>query len=291
METVVHCHIFDPKNSIFKQVKKDPAECDTVTCTLEHCELRAKGECMMVAIFGAKKCPYGKFTREVGFTSKARKYSEWIYDRKQKYKGVPFLKEAPCKLAFVGDYVYVPYPFANAPKGIVEQWKEKDSDIPFLSYSNTFSGSPLIAKKDWTLETVLKLIDFRPSAMFGGEIPDYQAKSVPSLIAHLRENDPVMYEELIKVRPELDKTPNFIGRIAFIKTLKPGIVIPAYNSEYPVVWKWDGEFLTTDSVSVYNSTWGNISGESLELKMKPKDNAVVKVADNAWVTENTKFKD
>ena len=125
--------------------------------------------------------------------------------------------------------------------------------------------------------------------MMGGEIGDYQKKSIPSFLLHLREKDPEMWQKLISERPELDVKPNNIGREAYIKTLKPGINIGAYDNRYPVNWKWDGKVLTTKNDDAYNKTWGHIKLESMELVAIPKDDAIIKVASEDWITSDTKF--
>lgn len=278
MSKVVHFHLFDPSRTIFKSISRDPAESTTITCELENCSLRDNGQCMLAKTFSPDKCPYGKLTREKGFGKSAKSFYPWIRERNEKYKGVPCLHGAVNKLAFVGDYVYLPYPHINLKDGMGGQ-----NNIPIVG--------TLIERKDWTIETVLKIIDFRPRSLFGGEIFDYQKESVPLFIQHLHEVDHLMYQAIITARPELDKTPDYVGRVAYLKTLKPNIVIPAYNAEYPVVWKWDGEFLTTNSANAYDSAWGKIPAKSVELRMVPQDDATVKVVDNSWVTENTKFKD
>lgn len=273
-QRVVHAHVFDPRNSLFKQAKSSKAECHTVLCVLDECELRNRGECATRNIFG--HCPYGKSRCEVGPTRRAGGFGKWVHDRKERFKEVDYLNPAKQKLAFIGDYVYLPYAHMNMLK---------DDDIPGL-------GSLFVPRDMWTVEAVLKLIDFRPRALFTyQEIASYQSEVVPKFIAHIRESDPVMWSLLIEKRPSLDIAPNYVGRVAIIKTLKHPIKIRPYKPEYPVAWEWDGTKLRTTSVHAYGSTWGHLKAQSAVVEIVPADDATVVVESNEWVTSETRFVD
>jgi len=107
--SVVHCNIFDPTKSLFKEHKNSKARCTVVRCSQECCEVRDAGSCMLLALLFGTKCPYGDLSRFNGYTRRARKFSQWIKEHRERYVGVPFLKTPRTKMAFVGDYVYLPY--------------------------------------------------------------------------------------------------------------------------------------------------------------------------------------
>lgn len=276
----ISCSIFDPNNSFFKQKANAKAECEIIYCEQTKCPLRDVGTCMLKPQIGWSKCPYGKVNVEHGFTRKARNYYTWIRERKEKYANVPCLKSPVKKLAFIGDYVYLPY----AHMAMCER-------VPFLQHAFIMSsGTPLIKKEDWNIQTVLTLINYIPQALFGGTITSYQKEEVPLFLSHLREEDKEMWEQLIKEKPELDTTPDYVGRKALLKTVNYPITwMPKTNPKYPVEWTWDGEYLTTSSKHAYNSTWGNVPLESFELKAKPQDDATIEIQNNDWVNENTVF--
>jgi hypothetical protein len=173
----------------------------------------------------------------------------------------------------VGEYVYLPYAHAGMCEAV------------------TIKGD-FLKREDWTLKAALTLIDFRPRAIFTGDvISSYQREQVPRLIAHIRECDPDMWAQLIAARPELDVAPNYVGRTALLRTLAHPITIPAKNASYPVSWLWDGETLTTADKDAYWTSFGGVKAESLVLKIVPAKDATVTVADNAWVTSETVFVD
>jgi hypothetical protein len=279
---IVSCCIRDPSKAVFFKTKNDHAECKRIDCSLHECPLREKGQCAKIAVLGVGACPYGHIFFEKGPTKKARGFVSWIEKRKEEYKGIPTLKYPANKIAFIGDYVYLPYSHMDMNKG-----------VPFLEHSSLFvSGKPFVKKDFWTLDTVLKIITFRPMALMGGEITSYQKESVPLFLEHLREEDKGMWEELIKVSPNLDKPPVYIGRKALLHTLNFPIEWTEENSKYgyPVTWKWDGKVLTTDSKHIYSPTWGgSIVLESLCLTGVPKSDTVIDVRENSWVNDKTEF--
>lgn len=279
---IIHGSTRDPRSgSIFsKPNRSERASLSTVSCCIAGCPLLKSGQCVMLVPLGSG-CPYGKWNTSTGPTGRAAGYWEWLQDAKKQIEGVPFLSSPPTKLAFIGEYVYLPYPHASMCK-----------EVPFLQHSSLFvAGLPFIRREDWTIETVLLLLGFRPQALIGGEIKSYQSESVPKMVAHIRECDPGMWESLIAVRPKLNVAQNYVGRKAVLRTLNSPLTFTVGHKDYPVTWTWDGESLTTQSRHAYNDTWGKLKQKSLSLKMVPEDDATLVVQGNDWVNESTVFVD
>jgi hypothetical protein len=280
---IIASRVFDPRQpGLFcKPKKSEPAEHATIACRCEDCPLRKAGHCVLMHVLGGR-CPYGTYRKEAGPTARSGKLSSWLQERRGRHPGVGWkLSSPPEKMAFVGDYVYLPY-------GHMTMCKE----VPFLAHSAFIvSGVEFIKREDWTLENVLKLIDFRPQAMFGGEITDYQKKYVPKFVAHLREVDPAMWRQAVAVRPAFDVAPNYVGRTARLSTLAHPITLQPKSDEYPVAWEWDGKVLRSTSRHAYGETWGGIRPKSVAVEVVPEESAAVVVADNAWVTPETVFVD
>ena len=153
------------------------------------------------------------------------------------------------------------------------------------------SRQPFVSRKDWTLSTVLALLNHCPQAMMGGTIHAYQKESIPAFLAHLQEVDPDMWDLLIQEKPELDKPLDYVGRKALLRTLNHPIEWTTKHDRYPVKWVWDGEWLSSSDVNAYDKTWGQIALDEVEIKGKPEESAVLIVQDNAWVNEGTQFVD
>lgn len=282
-EKVVSHLVTNPRRSLFRENRNKRATSETIYCSLEKCPLRDKGTCTLKPLLDWTKCPYGRIERREGYTSCAQKFSEWITKEKNRFPEVPVLKNPLQKLEFVGDYVYLPYTHMDHCK-----------KVPFLERSTLLSnGQCLIKKKNWTLKTVLALIDYQPEDFLGGTISDYKQETVPIFISHIREQDPEMWSELVKERPELNKTPDYVGRHALLQTLKPPLewTCASYNGEYPVTWVWDGSYLYTNSMNAYQNTWGQCKLKTIELKAEPEDDTVIEIKDNNWVDEETIFRD
>ncbi|HEC72610.1 MAG: hypothetical protein ACTSW7_00545 [Candidatus Thorarchaeota archaeon] len=278
---VISRFIFDPSRTIFKQVANSKAKCTTIRCKLDKCPLRSKDQCIFANMFSTHRCPYGKLSIETGYTKRARAFYRWIDKKKKEYPNTPSLNSSSTnKLAFISDYIYLPYAHMDMNKA-----------LPFLSHSIPFvGGNPFLPRSTWSIDTVLSIVDFKPQAMFGGEITSYQKESIPTFLNHLKENDKKMWNRLIKKRPKLDKEPNHVGRMAILLTLNYPITWTT-NNKYPVVWEWNGEYLKTNSIHAYNSTWGEIKLQSISLESIPSKDTTIKVKDNSWVNNKTKFVD
>lgn len=291
-------YMTDPARSMFRELKNKRAEVWSYYCAQADCPLRAKGQCTN-AVLPGDACPYGKRQREEGPTRNARKYDDWRQEQLARIQGLKRPKDPATRLAFIGDYVYLPYAFMDmvgTPQDYArfDKWPHNTAlpDIPWLGPARFMSPScQFLPRSAWTLETVLRLIDGRPQAWLGGTITDYQQKSVPLFLRHLAEEDPVMWQQVIAARPQLDQPPVYVGRKALLRTLKPGITLGPRDPRYPVIWQWDGEYLVTHDKDAYNNTWGGLTLSEFTLTAVPAADAVIEVKDADWVTSQTVFID
>lgn len=280
---VVHANVHDPSYSIFSKPKKsDRAQCQTILCSNDDCQLLKRGQCTIRSGLFGGSCPYGRKIVEYGPTMRAGSFYSWLREHREKYKDVPFL-QPPTKMAFVGEYVALPY----SHMGMCES-------LPFLGRSRGIgAGCAFLPTSDWTVDNVQKLIQFRPQAIFGGEIPSYQKEEIPKFLVHLRETDPAMWSQLVVKMPHLDVAPNHVGRKAVLSTLNAPLEwwesTKDHGGEYAVNWKWDGKKLFTTSKSMVSETWGRIKLESALIEAIPKERATVVVQSNDWVNTNTEF--
>jgi hypothetical protein len=280
-EKLVSLRVYDPTNSLFKAPANERATCTSIFCSLESCPVRERGGCIQVQIFSHQKCPYGRMSTESGPTRRAGSFSSWVHEHKQKGKGIPQLGLAATKLAFIGDYVYLPY--AHMPMC---------KEVPFRKHSAFIvNGDSLLPKADWTVENVEKLVAFRPQAMMGGEIASYQKEHVPLFLRHLREGDAKMWQAFVARNPKYDVAPNYVGRKAVLDTLNAPIEWTTQGNNYPVTWRWDGEELTTESIDAYGKTWGKVKARAARVTIVPADREAIEVRDNAWVNAGTEFVD
>lgn len=263
--------------------KESPLEASVIRCDkYEECSYYKNNQCLKVRAFLSGNCKYGSISNIRGYTSRAKKYydfkSQW-----QKHEAYSKLKYPPQKLGLIENEVVFPYSFIRVKKNDNGRF---EIDVPFGS------AISFIDYQDFTVELIERICNFRPQAMMGGTIKDYQSKIVPTFLAHLKEVFPEKYNELKDKKPELVKEVNYIGRTALLKTIKPSIV--CYQSDrYPQFnekWEWDGELLIYKNgyVSSFNITKDY---EVAEIRIKPSDKSTIKITSNEQVTNETVFID
>lgn len=279
-EKVIHVHIYDPRNSIFKGSKNDRAEAHIYSCSQsQSCDAYASGQCMMIAkIFGGR-CIYGKRRNLSGFTPRARKYSSWILEQRERYTDkIEALKTVDGVIFKVEGGYMMPYSFMGM-----------NESVPFHSHDGGFkTGLPFIKKEDITKENLASIYNFRPRAMMGGEIKDYQNKIVPKFAKDLSDRYPDLYELLVEAVPGASKLVedyDYTGRDALLSTIKINCNVTISKK----IWFWDGEFIIAKDKGYM--IFPPVEWDQCELKFKPKANEKIRITSNDQVTPDTVFVD
>lgn len=265
------------ENILFKSKADTRANCTVLYCSCyEQCEAYKNKQCVLKngCGFDIHSCPYGKRTYEEGFTKRSKQFYSWINERKEKYidilsSKVGFLNPITRKIICIGtDKVFLNIPhLSNYVNSIYEQ----------LNMDNAH-----VVRKDLiTPEFLKKIVEYKPMALFGGEIKTYQEKEIPEFVRSLKRYYPQWYEDLHNIKPEVEDyivDIDYRGREAYLKTLLPGKVCLKYKDE-PV--DWDGTVLKGPGKLFL------VSGlEDAEIIVTPKDDTVVKIYDNATVDES-----
>ena len=272
---LVHFHVYDPKNSLFKTDANARAKAFFVWCSLEGtCPVRERGQCVHRGLF--QSCVYGTAEQPEGPTRRARSFRDWI-EKQEKRAGAnpPSLSMATGVMAVIGDYVWLPYAHM-----------EFERDTPTLKIQ-MFGGRRFLRTEEFTPAVIQHICEYRPLALFGGEIRDYQKESVPKFVRHLHEVMPELYAETLAVYPHLGellgKTTN-IGREAVLKTLAPNV--GTFTDIHKGHWVWDGEWLvSTDSHMAFG-----LVDKFTEIRVKADPTSEVKVTDEAQVLPTTEFR-
>lgn len=133
------------------------------------------------------------------------------------------------------------------------------------------------------------LLDYKPLALMGGEITDYQEKQLPIFLKSLKYLNPELFEKLLEFKKvqDLNKVLTPVGKKVKVFTLKPSY-IKLINSpeQYSMSssYFWDGEKI------IINHGKEGIKYTGIEtLTFVPKEDYVVEVLDEKSVTENTIF--
>jgi hypothetical protein len=264
----IHFHLFRPEKALFKQSRNERAEVQIISCcNSENCGLFKRGECSFRISFSPSRCPYGRYHRYTGFTRKAQKYSNWCIEQEKRYEGIKFL-DRPKIMAIVGDYIFLPYSHMDMYK-----------DLPW--------SGPFLKKEDFTVETVLKLINFRPRAfLFNSGITSYQKEVPPLFLKHLSEQMPDLFNQVIKADEgarEHFKIFSNIGRKAILETITPNI--GQLKDIYGGLWYWDGKSLCSRNS---HASFMLIS-KFKELILVPEEKQIVTITDEEQVNKETIF--
>jgi hypothetical protein len=221
-----------------------------------------------------KTCPYGNTAKETGFTPRASKSREWIIERMKKYDGlINVVSSDDGIMARVGEYIYLPYSFMKY--------------CPKVNFVKSGLQYGIIKEEDFTSETIMKLVNYQPQAMFGGTITSYQTEETPKLLRHLKGVFPDKYELFCSQYPELtpsEKELSHVGREAILSSLTPNV--GEFEDCHKSKWIWDGEYLTsTNSRASFM-----LANKFSEIRIKPTGDVVVKITDDKQVNSNTVFK-
>lgn len=276
---LIYVYIYDPAWSSYSK-KSDCAVCTTIHCSkTEECGLYKRKECFLLSsggLFRDSTCPHGKKEKCYGHTRRAKNYRSWIERMEKTFKITNQVGPCNTKMAEVGDYIILPYSFFEADKLF-------EADKCIYSSNNKF-----LDKSKWNVETVKKILNFKPQALFCGEITDYQREDVPRIIMHLKEVFPEMFDRVCKEIPELEDRVKELSNIG-----RKAILITTATDSKPFIdchgasWAWDGSYLTSKDS---RSSFMPIDSFS-EVRIKPKEECVIEINDDSQVGTKTVFKD
>lgn len=211
--------------------RETPERAEVINCErCAECSLYKEGKCLLVtAPFVYYRCPYGKMQEVKGYTSRAAKYREWhkkwisdeTYGKLNSVGSVYF--------AEIGDYYFIkPTYFCIRPRNEKDNWEtsyidKEEKQWAAVRLARTYN---LFKKEELTVKLLNDLLRYKPHAVMGGEIKDYQEKIVPFIVQDIKKIAPELFANLIKEYPDYEnRIPDYKNRYAYIRTLKAGIVI------------------------------------------------------------------
>lgn len=283
MGEVIHVALYGGKSPFGG--RETPLEADVIHCDrADSCSFFLNNSCLRVRSFGGATCRYGHVERHQGYTSRARKYSEFRnkWRSHEKYGKLEYPKK---KLGLINDRVVFLYPYISFERDGQGNITIHD---PTLGFGNFYEFS----LAEFTPELIHRICSFKPRAMFGGVIDSYQEEIVPLFLTHLEELLPDLYQEFVQVYPQYNVQISYIGRKAYLRTLSPCIV--QYKSErYPEfdeAWYWDGELLHFRGGKVRTPSIVK-EFEVVEFKIRPAEDTVITITSDDQVGPDTVFVD
>lgn len=270
--------------------KEEPLRSETIYCdSYENCSLYKEGKCLKCAALSAftANCPVGKVEHQKGYTSRAKKY----WDFKEKATGDESYNKlnypSNCDFAVLGgNILFFHLCYVSVYKPNERQLKEN----PYLltngysvddrSLNNAFS---YVAKEDVTMELLRRIFTYKPRAMFGGVIDDYQEKVVPNVLKSMQKLVPDIYNEFVKTYPEFaDRLPDYRGRYAYISSLRDGL---EFSDNGTKGVKHGNKIIVEDFRSSFLPF-----GKKARCEIEISEKDVIKILDNNWVDDNTRFR-
>ena len=277
---IINCSIKSVHNTLFKTLQSDRPSVTVYSCSnSNNCDLYKRGECSLVASFSYQRCPYGEINFDEGPAKRSPKSLTWTKAQESKYNQYRNkLKSHSHYMAIIGEYIFLPYPFiANC------------ENVPFLSKGGAFLKENVFMKlSDFTVDTIYKIMTNKPEAMMGGEITDYQKKSVPLFFTHLKEKMPEMHHEFLTKYPEFQNQNIItnIGRKALLKTVNPNA--GQFKDIHSRFWTYDGTYLISKDREAVSFPIDSECSECI-VKIKPSENCVVIINSEEQVKVDTIF--
>lgn len=292
-ETKINVIIYGGKSILSR--KETPLSVDITYCdAADECPLRANGKCLLATRMGFDICKHGRIERHKGYTSRARKYSQF----RERYASDPLYNalDEPTDnvLMFtIGDETFVKLGLVGMEYEPDGGWKEYKG-LP--TSRGMYVCDPWLGHKSlWVPTEALdadffeQVCKFRPQALFGGTIAEFQQKHVPMIVHVLKEVLPDVYAELVDRCSELaERKLDHTGRYARALTLKDGLRLTDCHGN---VFVKQGDHITCDN---YNCTLVGVDGITAKgnatIAIEIGETAYVKVEDNDWVCDETEFK-
>lgn len=285
---VINLTYYDPAHSLFNGSSKDREQVKLYSCSnKDACKAYKNGTCVLLNGLWGHRCPNGEVRTITGYTKYARKYGELLHDYKTKYKDQKYKLKNIFHIEKLDGYWYLGLPWLDCPhytklSGCSNEEQSYQRHMTDF-FKDKIVEKDLVKDEDFNLELLERLVDFRPTAYFSGEIKDYAAKKLPQFLYDLRKYFPEWYEKLKEKRPEVEEFANqvtFKGKMAKLLTLSPGKV--KVNN---MIFDWDGEKIETTASKAH--MWGRL--EDAKVIIYPTKNSVVEIVDDETVNDNTEF--
>lgn len=269
--------------------KETPLEADIIYCDrTSECTLFKNGKCLRCRMPFSHNCEFGRTSTIRGYTSRAAKYYSFrkLYENDPLYHKLDYPKALAARM---GDTIYLDLKYVwvrkDDPKKTHSGYRVDGYVIDEVALSTSCVFMPI---DDLTNAILHKIVSYRPKAFMGGEIKDYQAKIVPDMLQDLRKTAPELYARFVTEYPEYDFAPNYVGKAAYINSMKPGTKIVDHKGHE---WLYNGEYLESDGdVDLsFGSPWCLSGGDKGRMWIKVTDKMTFKITDNSQVDENTRF--
>lgn len=253
--------------------REQPYNVDVAYCDkCEQCDFYKNGTCFNAGRWKGN-CKFGEKQNIKGWTSRAVKGREF-YHKWKNDECYGKLKEPNLTIGIVDDIVILN----------VTNMKLDENNIPVEDVGFGKGVLSYIPLKEFTPELIKKICDLRPRTIFDNvPIRAYYEEHIPKFLDNLKRNYPTIFKDFISIYPEYDKEINYVGREAYINSLRNGLEICSKHSKWQIK---DNYIICEEWHDLYpfNAKYG-------EVKIKITDDMYCEISNNDQVDENTKFYD
>lgn len=213
-------------------------------------------------------CKHMKNETVMGYTSKAAKYFKFLneWEGHEKYRAV---KSCLKRFEYVAnDEARIDLPHIDVLKAI-------DGESNYDSH--LVKGPSYIDKKNLDGKAIKKIMKAYSFSLMGSKNENKEEKE--EMLIAMKEIDEDLYNDFMG---NAEYKINYIGKIAYLKTLKP-------NIELNGGWFWNGETLSKESKTQVSCSAVYGFAKGTEVSFVPEDGAKVEIKDESWVIDTTKF--
>ncbi len=259
--------------------KNDKEKITLVYAESEEVE-KAIAELGYIPYFYYWRTPGISLSKISGYTKRAKSFGNIISKYKKLYPDMQ--DKYPLKTPANG-MKYMDYIVAELPhlKNYVNPLADK---YPEYIFNEKFIKKEAFYDKNF----VNDLLNYKPMALMGGEIKDFQNKHLPNFIKSVKYINPKLFEELLKYPKVQDMNAEItpVGKPAKVHTLAPGKIELVKN---PLRWgediaEWDGKNIKI-SLTEKGIKYDGIK----EIFFEPEENFIVKIFDETTFNEQTEI--
>lgn len=241
-----------------------------------ECSAYKNGECFCVTTFFGVRCGIGRVTCVDGCTKQSKTFHR-VWREAKAHPNYGKLKYPyHTTVTRIDNDVFLTLPHI---------WLEEREDGQISCRDPHLSTNRLLVSSDrLTPENIKRICEFRPRAIMGGVITDYQFKTVPMFLHQLRGLFPDKFAEFEKAYPDFEiKAPNWKGRRAKLATCNRDM---EYKDGSRGVFRFDGDEIVCDC---YDSAFAPFGAKKAKIRLQLSDEIVVEITDNKQVIETTVF--
>lgn len=241
----------------------------------KECSAYKEGQCFRVTTLFGIRCEYGRINYIDGGTKRSKMYAKLYRETKAKEQYGKLSYPYNTYIIRIGDGALLAIPYVRI----------EDQNGKFYCSDPGFGSNRLFVSADkLTPENICKICTYRPHAMMGGEITDYQKKTIPMFLHQLAQLFPEQYQTFVEAYPDYEgKPPDWVGRFAKLATCNRELEY----KDHCGVFRFDGDELVCDH---YHSAFLPFGAKEAEVRIKVTDSMEVKITDNKQVTDQTIFK-